>query len=131
MSCPGTHPEDDHQNPDCQRAQRRPHEIALQAFKRSLAPRQQRSHGRQQKQQQGHRNRHFVVEGRPHRDFVALHVLRDQREPRAPQHGEARQQQQQIIEQEARLARNQRLQLMLAAQVRLVFEKEKSECCEA
>jgi hypothetical protein len=62
---------------------------------------------------------------RSDRHFVALYILGDQRKPRAPQDGKASQQQQQVIEQETRLARNQRLQSVFAAQVRFIFEKEK------
>jgi len=63
------------------------------------------------------RHSHAVIERRADRHPIALHVLRQHREQRPPQHGEARGQQNEVIEQEARFARDQRLQLVLGFQM--------------
>src|SRR5208282_4473178 len=109
------------------RADRRPHEIALQAFERGLAPGEQRTDGRQYKKEQSHRDGDAVIERRADRDLVALNQFRDFREPGSPEHGEAEQNEEQVVEQETGFARNQRFELVLALQVRLVLEKEKYE----
>ena len=61
---------------DCQRTQRRPQEIALQAVERGLAPGQQRAERGQEKQQQATGMFTLIEEGRPDRDLVALHPFR-------------------------------------------------------
>ena len=118
----------DHQEDrDHDGADGRPHEVALQAFERSLAPGQQRADGGEDQEQQGHGDGDAVVERRADRDFVALHEFGNLREPGSPEHGEAEQNEEQIVEQEAGLARDQRFELVLAAQMRLVLEEEKEE----
>src|ERR1019366_7934038 len=64
-------------------------------------------------------------------DLVALRQFGNLREPGAPQHGEAEQHKQKVVEQEARLAGDQRLEFVFAAQVLLVFEEEENKNCEA
>ena len=135
MSCQGRRPNgpspagrrDHQQRHHGDGADGRPHEIPLQAFERRLAPCQQRADGGEDQQQQRHRNRDAVIERRAHRDLVALHQFGNLREPRAPQHGEAEQHKKEVVEQETRLARNQRLQFVLAAQVIFVLEEEENE----
>ena len=79
----------------------------------------------QQQQEERNRNVDLVEERRSDRDLVSGHPLAEHREQRAPQHREGRHQQQHVVEQEARLARNQRLQLVLALQVvSVAYEEE-------
>src|ERR1700733_6224217 len=113
------------------RADRRPQEIPFQAFKRSLAPRQQRADRSQNEKQQRNRNRNSVIERRSDCDFVALHQLGDLREPCAPEHGEAEQYEEKVVEQETRLARDERFELVLAAQMLFILDEEKDEDREA
>src|SRR5271157_72638 len=122
---PGTDAEQDHHAADSERADRGEQEIPLEAFDGSLAPGQQRSNRGQQQEQQGNRHRDAIEKGRPDRDFVSLNEFRQDREKRAPQYGEADDEQEKIVKQKAGFARNQRLQFVLALQVRPVRYKEK------
>ena len=90
----GDHEEGHH--PDC--TDGRPHEIALQAFERCFAPCQQGSDCGENQEQQGDRDRDTVIKRRAHGDFVPLRQFGNLWEPRAPEHGEAEQHKQKIVE---------------------------------
>src|ERR1039458_7658071 len=122
---PGTHAEQNHHAADGERADRGEQEIPLEAFDGSLTPGEQRSDRGEQQEQQGNRNRHAIEKRRSHGDFVSLNELRQDREKRAPQYGEADHEQEEIVEQETGFARHQRFQFVLALQVRPVRYKEK------
>src|SRR5208282_2513456 len=122
---PGTDAEQDHHAADGDGADRGEQEIPLEAFEGSLTPGEQRSDRGQQQEQQGNRDSDAIEKRRTDRDFVSLNELGQNREKRAPQYGEADDEQQQIVEQETGFARNQRLQLVLALEVRPVRQQEK------
>src|SRR5208337_378920 len=123
---PGTDAEQNHHAADGDRADGRGKEIPFQALDRRLTPGQQRSDGGEQQEQQSNRNGNTIEKRRPDRDFVSLNELRQDREKRAPQDGEADDQQKEIVEQETRFARNQRLQLVLALEMRPVRHQKKA-----
>src|ERR1019366_6632459 len=123
---PGTDAENDHHPANRNRADRGEQEIPLEAFDGSLTPGQQRSDGGEQQEQQSNRNSNAIEKRRPDRDFVSLNEFRQDRKKRAPQYGEADDQQEEIVEQETGFARNQRLQLVLALEVRPVRHQKKS-----
>ena len=100
---------------------KRPREIALERVEGSLTPSQKRADAGEQQQEERDWNVHFVEERRAHADFATLHPFRKDWEERAPQHGEARGQQNEIVEQKARFARDQRIELIVAAQVIAIF----------
>ena len=79
-------------------------EIAPYALERCAAPGEQRTDAGQDQQEEANGQLNPVIEGRSHGDFVALHVLRDYREQGAPKDSETGGEQDQIIEEEARLA---------------------------
>ena len=94
-----------------------PLEVAAQAFRRRSPPGEERTHTREEQQEQPDRHHQPVVPIGIERDFVARDGLADHREQRAPQHRETTGQQNQVVEQEARFARNHALQLGLALEV--------------
>ena len=59
--------------------------------------------------------------------IVALGQFGNLWEPRAPQHGEAEQHKEKVVEQEARLAGDERFEFVFAPQMIFVFEEEKHE----
>ena len=122
---PGTHAEHDHHDADGKRAQGREQEIPLQAFERSLTPGEQRPDGGEQKEQQGNRDGNAIEKRRSDSDFVSLNEFRQDGEKSAPQYGEADDEQEEIVEQETGFARDQRLQLVLALEIRPVLDQEK------
>ncbi len=110
--------------PTATRTDRGEQEIPLEAFDGSFAPGKQRSDRGEQQEQQGNRDSYAIEKRRPDRDFVALNELRQNREKRAPQYGEADHEQEEIVEQETGFARHQRFQLVLALEVRPVRYQE-------
>ncbi len=88
--------------------------VAPDALERCAAPRQERADAGEEEKEEADRQRDAVKERRADSDLVALHVLRDDGEQRAPQDREAGGKQNQVIEEEARLARDQRFQFVLA-----------------
>ena len=62
-------------------------------------------------QEEAERNVDPIEERRPDRDLGAAHRLGDDREERAPEHRERDADERQVVEQECRLAADQRLQL--------------------
>src|SRR6266404_7249940 len=121
---PGTDAEKNHHPTDRKRADRGVEEIPLEAFEGSLTPCEQRSDRGEQQEQQGNRDRHAIEKRWPDRDFVSLNEFRQDREKRAPQYGEAEGEQEEIVEQETGFARNQRLELVLALEVRPIQHQE-------
>src|SRR3977135_2741905 len=121
---PGTHPEKNHHPADRKRADRGVEEISLEALEGRLTPGQQWSDGGEQQEKQGNRARNTIEKRRPDRDFVSRNEFREDREKRAPQYGEAESEQEEIVEQETGFARNQRLEFVLALEVRSVDHKE-------
>src|ERR1700692_2945034 len=109
------------------RADARPQEVALQAFEGGLAPGRERAYVREYKKQQGDGDRYPVIERSSDGDLVALHKFRNFRKPGSPKHGEAQQNEKQIVKQETGFARHQRFELMFANQMRFVLEKEENE----
>src|SRR6266851_7941609 len=92
---------------------------------RSRPPRQQRPNPCKKQQEQSNRQIHAVIKRRAHRDLRALHILAQHRKQGPPQNRKASRQQNQVIEQEARLARHQRLQPVLRLQMVLLLEERK------
>ena len=135
MSCQGRRPKGDPQ--DCGRdheeghdgdcADGGPHEISLQAFEGSFAPGEQRADCGEDQEQQRDGNRDAIVERRADGDFVALHAFGNLGEQRAPQDGEAEQDEEKIVEQETGLARDERFEFVFAAQVIVVLDEEEEE----
>ena len=96
---------------------KRPRKIAPQRIERSLAPSEQRTHAREEQQKQRDRNVHLIEERRAHADFAARHPFGEHGEKRSPKNGEASGQENQIVEEEARFARDERIELIVAAQI--------------
>ena len=113
------------------RADGGPHEIPLEAVKGSLTPCQQRADGSENQEQQGDGDGDAVVKGRAHGDLIALREFGNLREPGAPEYGEAKEHEEKIVEQETRLAGDQRFKFMLAPQMLFVLEEEENEDREA
>ncbi len=109
------------------RADGRPQEIPLQAVERGLAPCQQRAEGGQQKEQERDRNRDAIIKRSADRNFVALHEFGNLRKPGSPQHVKREQKKEQVVEQKARLARDERFEFVLTAQILMVQDKEENE----
>ena len=95
---PGTYAEKNHHPADRKRADRGVQEIPLEAFEGSLTPGQQRSDRGEQQEEQCNRDRHAIEKRRPDRDFVSLDKVREDREERAPEYGEAEGEQEKIVE---------------------------------
>ena len=87
--------------------------VAPDALEGRAPPRQQRADAGEEEKKEPDGQRDAIKEGRAHGDLVALHILRNDGEQRAPQDREAGRQQDQVVEQETRLARDQRFQLVL------------------
>ena len=124
---PGPHAEKNHHQADGDGADGGIEEIAFQAFEGSFAPGEQRSNRREQHQQKSNRDRHAIEKRRTDGDFVALNQFGKDRKKRAPQNGEADDQQKKIVEQETGFAGDQRFQLVLVPEVREIFDQEKMQ----
>ena len=100
-----------------QRRETRPLEIPAEGLGRGAPPREQRADAGQEEEEQPDRNVDLVEERRADGNLVPGEVLADDREERSPQHCEAARQQDDVIEEEAGLARDHGIELGLAAQV--------------
>ncbi len=92
-------------------------EVALDAAQRCGAPGQQRPDAGEEEQEQPDGDGHAVIPGRAHGDLVAHHVFADDREQRSPQNHEAGREQHQVVEQEARFAADQRLEMVFGLEM--------------
>src|SRR3984957_4552906 len=115
-------PQREHNRAKNQTHNQRHRKISLQALRRSLPPGQQRSKPSQRQQQQPDRNIHFVEKRRPNADPRSRHPLRKHRKQRARQNCHARNQQNQVVKQKARLARNDRIELILTLQIIAILD---------
>ncbi len=106
--------------PDRERRREAPPEIA----RARPPPGDHRPDAGHEEQRQAERRVHLVEEGRPDGDLDAAHRLRDHREHRAPEGRERDPDQQQVVEEEGRLAREERIDLVLAAQQRSAHEHQ-------
>ena len=82
-----------------------------------LAPRDQRADAGQQQQEQPDGNVHAIEERPVDADLFAVDGFGDHREQRAPQDREAARQQDQVVKQETRFARENAFQLRFALQI--------------
>ena len=100
-----------------QHADAGPLEVLAQAFHRRAAPGEERADAGQEEQEQADRHHQAVEPDGIEADLFGGELFRDDREHRAPENREATGQQNQIIEQEARFARNDAFQFGFALQV--------------
>ena len=101
------------------RRARTPHgdrQAAPQRAQRRAPPGDQRPDPHQQQQRQPEDPQEEVVVGRPHGHRLAAHGLGDERVHDPPQHGQRERHQQQVVVEERRLPRAERLQPRLRAQ---------------
>jgi hypothetical protein len=89
-------------------------EVALQVPLRRAPPRDDRPDAHQREEREPDREVHALEERRPHADLLTRHALGDEREQGAPHDRECRADQQQVVEQEGRLTRQERLDLVVA-----------------
>ena len=75
----------------------------------------------EQQQEERDGDVHFVEKWRADADFAAFDPFGEDREERAPQNREARGEKNQIVEQEAGFAGDERVELIIAAQVIAIF----------
>src|SRR5256885_3412244 len=87
-------------------------EVASQALPGSLSPRKQWPYAREEKQQQPERDIHFVKERCANADARSREPFRKNWKKRAGQDRDACHEQHEVIEQEARLAGNDRVELI-------------------
>src|SRR5882757_6428821 len=104
---------------------RRQNKIPPNRPQRSRPPRQQWPNPRQKQQKQTDRQVHAVIKRSTHRHLRALHILAQHRKQRPPQNRKTSRQQNQIVEQKARLAAHQGLQPILRLQMVLLPEERK------
>src|SRR5207248_5558140 len=86
---------------------------------------QQRPRAGQEQQQKADGQSGLVVIGRADRDRLIFNRLRDDRENRAPEHREDRREQNPIVEEEPALARDHRIQAVVALQEIQAQEKQR------
>src|SRR5687767_9627535 len=86
----------------------------LQALDRAAPPGDQRTDTGQKKKEQADRHVHAIEERRIDADLLLRDRLRDNREQRTPKYCKAAREENQVIEQEARLARDNAFELRLA-----------------
>jgi len=99
-----------------------PGEVALQAVSRCLAPGEERANASKEKNGKADGNHDLVEEGRANADARGREPLRKDRESVPERTGDAGHQEKQIIEQEAGLAGDHGVELILALQVVVIFD---------
>ena len=103
---------------DHRREQQRTDEVPAQALYGGASPGEQRRHAGQEQEEQSHGDGDFVEVGRPDGDLDSFDRLGNQREHRSPQHRKHHRQQDEVVEQEARLPRQHGVQVVFASQER-------------
>ena len=98
--------------------------LLQQVLARRAPPGHQRPDAHQQQQRAQQRAGHLLEVRRPDADLLVGDGLGDQRVDRAPEDGERDAQEQQVVDQEARFARQQRVELVVGAQLRQPPEEQ-------
>src|SRR6185437_12035243 len=114
---PRLHSARDNHNARHHRRNYRQNKVLPNAPERRTPPRQHRPNARQKQQEQPYGNRDTIVVIPVDRYLVPLEILRQLREERSPKHRKARRQQHQVVEQETRLPRHQRFDLVVGLQM--------------
>ncbi len=114
---PGTNADNDEHKRSDDASDQRQHKVLANALERGAAPCQHRTDAGEEEQKESDRYGDAVVPRRSHRDLIPLYIFREHREKRAPKNREAGGQQNKIIEEEARLTRDQRFKLVFRLQM--------------
>src|SRR5580704_49034 len=109
--------EDEGDDSGKQGSRKRPREVALERVPGSLAPGEERAYSGEQKQEKRDGNVYFVKERGPDADFASHDPFGKNGKERAPEHSKARGEQDQIVEQKAGFAGDERIQLIVTAKV--------------
>ena len=111
------HPDREERGARRDAGEQRTRELALEIFRRCPAPRDERPDAREREEREPERDVHLVEERRADGDFVVRHRLAENREERSPEHGERDADEQQVVEEEARLATHEALELRLRLEI--------------
>ncbi len=98
-------------------------EVFADAAHGGAAPGEQRADAGEQEQEDSDGDGDAVIEGRADGDAIALNVFGEDREERAPEDGEAGGEQDQVVEEEAGLAGDEGLELVLGPEVVAVVDE--------
>ena len=106
----------------------RQNEVAADGAERCAAPREQRADGGEEDECEADGNHDAVEVGRAHGDFGAVVKLREDGEKRAPEDGEAGEQEDEVVEEENGFAGDEGFEFVFGAQVvALQEEGEKAD----
>src|SRR5258708_6219402 len=100
----------------------RPAEIALEAVTGSLAPGEERANASQEKKRKPHRDHNLVEERRTDADAVAGEPFGKDRKKRAGQNGNAGDEEEQVVKEEAGFAGDHRIELIFALQIIAILD---------
>src|ERR1700690_421188 len=104
---------------------KRPREISLERVPGSFTPSEERAYTREQEKEKRDGDIHFVKERRPHADFAAHDPLGEHRKECAPEDRETCGEENQIVEKKTGFAGDERVELIVAAEIIAVLPPSK------